>query len=190
MGGVRRGRGHGGVEPGEGRVVGFLSCRQNKANALESGKASERGEGGFGGRGEPLEDFAGGLKSLQLFEGAGEGAVVLAAVTGEAVDLAGGGFVGPIDKGLGFEALDAAKVPAGGEQLFKERGFEGAGGLDLVPVRGFEIGEGRFFVVADEEAAGEVVPVGVVADGGFAGVGLGAGGVLGVGAVGGLLGSG
>ena len=57
-------------------------------------------------------------------------------------------------------------------------------------VLALELSEGGLFILANEETAGEVVPVGILADGGFAFGGAGSGGVLGVFAVGGLTGSG
>jgi hypothetical protein len=115
-----------------------------------------------------FEDLAGSLECLQLSEGAVEGAFVLAAVTGEAVELFGDGFIGEVWEFLGFHGFDAAEVPGGGGELFEDGVFERIGGLELVAVFGFELGEGFTFVFADLEASGEVVLVGVAADDGFA----------------------
>jgi len=138
--------------------------------------------------GQPVEDLAGGLESFEFAEGAVEGALVMAAVADEAVELVG--LIGEVLEGLGFEGFEAAEVPAGGEEVVEEGEFEGAGGLDLGAVALFEFGEGLFFVVAQQQAAGEVVPVGVEAGGGFACVRAGSSGVLGVLPAGGLLGCG
>ena len=139
-----------------------------------------------------VEDFAGGLESLEFAEGAIEGAFVLAAVTGEAIELTGDVFVGEgaLGEGIGFQDLDAAEVPASGDELFKEGVFEGVLRIDLFMVLGLELGEGGLLIVANEETSGEVMAVGIEADGGFAFGRAGSGGVLGVFAVGGLTGSG
>ena len=63
-------------------------------------------------------------------------------------------------------------------------------GIDLVLVLALERGEGRLLFLPNEEPPGEVVPVGVEADGGFAFRRAGSGGVLGVFAVDGLTGGG
>lgn len=153
-------------------------------------EVSEGSVGGFLGLGETVENFAAGLQGLQFMQGAVKGAFMLATVAGETVELAGDVFVreGAMGEGFGFEGFDAAEVPAGGDELFEEGYFEGSGGRELGAEGGFEAFEGLALVLAQEQAAGEVVPVGVLADGGFALGRAGSGGVLGVFAVGGLTG--
>lgn len=111
---------------------------------------------------------------------------MLAAVAGEAVELAGdvGVSEGAAGEGVGFEDFDAAEIPAGGDELFEEGDLERALGIELDAVLGLEFGEGFLLVVANQEAASEVVPVGIAADDGFALGGAGSGGELGVGPVG------
>ena len=179
-----------GLEPVD--IGVFLERRQNKANAFDFGEVGQGGVGEFLGVFEAVDDFAARLVGLEFAQGAVEGAFMTATVAGEAIELAGDVFVGEGagDEGFGFEGVDAAEIPARGQELFEESDLEGAGGGQLGAVLGFELGEGLCLVLAEEEAAGEVVPVGVLADGGFAGGGAGSGGALGVLAVGGLAGGG
>ncbi len=83
--------------------------------------------------------LAGLARRSKISRGAVEGAFVLAAVAGEAVEL--GDLVG---EGGGFQGFDAAEVPAGGEELVEECRFKGAGGLDLGAVALFEFFERSF----------------------------------------------
>ncbi len=85
---------------------------------------------------------------------------------------------------LGFEERDAVEAPGGVGELVDELGLGGGGGVVLgeelleVVLVGGEILGGE-----DGGAAGEAVLEGVEGRAVFAGVGAGAGGVLGVGAV-------
>ncbi|MBY0508085.1 MAG: hypothetical protein K2X03_29500 [Bryobacteraceae bacterium] len=70
---------------------------------------------------------------------------MLASVAGEAVEL---GEVG-VGERLGLERFDALQVPAGGDELFEDGEFQGAGGRDLGAVVLLEFLEGCFFGGAD-----------------------------------------
>ena len=159
---------------------------QNKANSFEGEQIGQGQEVGFLRFGQTFEHFAGGLQVLQFAQGAIEGAFVLAAVTGQAIELPGDGFVGEKFEFFRFHGFDAAQVPGGFDELFENGEFESALRLNLGAVLGLELGEGRALVVANEQPAGEVVLIGVLADGGFAFRGAGSGGVLGVGEIDGL----
>ena len=108
---------------------------------------------------------------------------MLVAIATEAVEL---GEVS-VGEGIGLEGFEALKIPTGGDQHFEEVEFECTGRTDLGAMTLLEFGEGLFFVVADSETTGEVMPVGILADRGFALGCTGSGGVTAVFAVGGLL---
>jgi hypothetical protein len=136
-----------------------------------------------------LAEDAVGLKFFELTEGGGVGAFVAGVVGLEAVEggVAGWGLEGVCGRGgeLGFHKVDAAEVPGGMEE-------EGEGGFLEGAFRfyfGAEVGEEGFelcaLVGADEEAGGvEAVADCVLGRGGFTLGGAGAGGELGIGAVG------
>jgi hypothetical protein len=97
------------------------------------------------------------------------------------------GLGGLHEGGLDFAA--AAETPEGPMDFVGETGFEDAGGGELIEEIGSVLFVERFFAGADEIAGGEeAVGGGVFGTRGFASIGTGSGGGLGVGDVGGDLG--
>jgi hypothetical protein len=164
-------RGPGGLEFLEGFVVGapdgvFVT--------------RELGEGvGFAVPVEGDAEKAGVLVVADLLGGAGGVRGGIAATLGLA-----GAFHG-IDEDAGLEAEDAAETPFGAGQLADVRILEGVGGLEHVEEaveQGLEVG--GVLLGEDGVAGAEAVGAGVGGDLGFALGSSGAGGALGVAAIG------
>ena len=161
--------------------------------------------GGDGWRRRDGDDGSMGLKLAELFGGAepiasggfgapedqGEGFGALAILEEGCAEREFLGLLLLGDEGienLSFEAEHAALGPIGGDDLFDEEGFLGAGGLEVVEVGGGELGERGFVLTGDDEGlSGGGVLQSIEAGGGLALDGAGAGGFLGVEPVGGDL---